>query len=315
MDKKSIAFLFPGQGSQSVGMGLSLARAFPLANHIFQHANEILGFSLSNLAWYGPEQDLNDTINTQPALLTHSAAALEVLSEQFPQLKPAYIAGHSMGELSGLIASKALPFPDALRLVRIRGELMKRSGVESPGGMAAILGLDIPTLDSLCAQASTANEVVQVANDNCPGQVVISGSNNALDRALPLAQQAGAKRAIRLAVSIAAHSPLMLSAQADFNVAVENAHIIDPEIPIIGNVSARQLNTAAGISDDLRDQLTHRVRWTEIIQYMIDKGIDTFIEIGNSSVLTGLVKRIDREVSCFNIGNPEDFSKLAASIR
>jgi [acyl-carrier-protein] S-malonyltransferase len=219
-----------------------------------------------------------------------------------------------MGELSALIASNALPFRDSLLLARRRGELMKRSGIESSGGMAAILGLDILALDEICAQASTEGEIVQVANDNCPGQIVISGSDSALDRALALSQQAGAKRAIRLAVSIAAHSPLMSSAQMDFNQAVNTAPMINPSIPLVGNVTASPLRTFAAIRSDLQDQLTHRVRWTESIQYMINQGVSTFIEIGSGSVLTGLVKRIERQANCLALGSPEDFTRLAVSI-
>ncbi len=292
-------------------MGCELAEAYPIARAAFTEADILLDFPLSTLAWDGPEAELNDTINTQPALMVHSIAALRTFQERFPTFEPAYVAGHSMGELSALVASGALPFSEALRLVRRRGELMKRAGDESPGGMAAILGLDIPTLEALCAQASAPGEIVQVANDNCPGQVVISGARPALERAVQLAQGAGARRAVVLAVSIAAHSPLMLSAQADFTQAVKAAPIKDPRLPIVGNVTARPLTTAGAIREDLQAQLTSRVRWTETIRYLADQGVTTFVEIGSGSVLAGLVKRIVREATTLTLGTPADFEKLA----
>ncbi len=192
-------------------MGQALAQVYPRAMDVFIEADQLVGFSLSRLAWFGPETELDDTINTQPALLVHSVAALRVLQDAQPGLIPAYVAGHSMGEISALVASELLSFPDALQLARRRGELMKEAGELNPGGMAAILGLDIPTLDQLCAEASTPDEIVQVANDNCPGQCVISGAAPALERAMELAQATGARRVIRLAVSIPAHSPLTSS--------------------------------------------------------------------------------------------------------
>jgi [acyl-carrier-protein] S-malonyltransferase len=309
------AFIFPGQGSQFVGMGRDLAATYPTAQQAFTEADDILGFHLSKIAWEGPETELNDTINTQPALMVHSTAVLRVFQELYPGFQPAYTAGHSMGELSALVAAGILPFTNALRLVRRRGELMKQAGEVSPGGMAAIMGLDIPVLDDLCRRASRPEtippEIVQVANDNCPGQVVISGSSEALERALQFAQQAGARRAIPLAVSIAAHSPLMALAQERFNQAVIEAPFEKAVIPLVGNVTASPLLQTDQVRADLQAQLTHRVRWTETIHFMIHQGISTFIEMGSGSVLTGLLKRITREAIGINLGTPTDFTQLA----
>lgn len=312
MNSAQTAFLFPGQGSQSVGMGRALAEVFPVARAVFDQSDDLLGFSLSRLAWEGPEETLNDTVNTQPALMVHSVAALRVFQHLHPDFHPAFVAGHSMGELSALVAAGALDFPSALHLVRRRGELMKHAGEVSPGGMAAILGLDIPTLDQVCAQASASGEIVQVANDNSPGQVVISGARAALERALELALKAGARRAVPLAVSIAAHSPLMSVAQQDFNLAVQGAPIRDPIVPLVGNVTAAPLSSADQIRADLQAQLNSRVRWVESMQFMRAQGIQHFIEIGNGTVLVGLLKRIDREAESFALGAPEDFDRLPA---
>lgn len=310
MDAKKTAFLFPGQGSQVVGMGASLAQAFETARQAYQQADEWVGFPLSRVSWEGPAEDLDDTINTQPALLVHSVAAWQVFSQKFPGFKPSFVAGHSMGELSALVACGALPFRETLSLVRRRGELMKRSGELSPGGMAAILGMDIAALEAVCAQASQAGEIVQVANDNCPGQVVISGSSQALERAMQLAQEQGARRVRRLAVSIAAHSPLMNSAQEDFNLAVNQSPFVEPHIPLVGNVTAQAHTSVDSIRADLQLQLTSRVRWTETIQNMAAGGVTTFIEIGSGNVLTGLLKRILPEAHGYSLANPEDFDQL-----
>ncbi len=307
-------------------MGRDLAARYEIAQTTFEEANEILGFDLARLMWEGPEDELNDTLNTQPALYVHSIAAYRVMQECFPHpsaalrqaqgdgsgcsLQPAYAAGHSLGELSAMTAAGALPFADGVRLVRRRGELMKRAGQVAPGGMAAILGLDIPTLESLCAQASRAEEIVKVANDNCPGQVVLSGAKPALERVLELAQAAGARRAVLLAVSIAAHSPLMASVQADFKAAVDAAPFADAPLPVVSNITAQPISKVHALRADLNAQLTCRVRWTESIQFMLAQGVTTFLEIGAGSVLTSLVKRISGETTRLTLGTPEDFKKL-----
>lgn len=307
---QSTAFLFPGQGSQTVGMGQGLAEQYPAAKETFDEADSVLGFSLSELMWNGPADQLNETVNTQPALYVHSIAAWRMFTALYPDAKPSTVAGHSLGQLSALTASGALPFTDGVRLVRTRGELMKRAGELNPGGMAAILGVDIPSLDQVCAQASTAEEVVQVANDNCPGQVVISGHKPALERAMAGAKSAGAKRALPLAVSIAAHSPLMDSIQAEWNAAVDACAIGTPVIPVVGNVHAKPLLTAEELRADIKAQMQSRVRWTESVQLMIGNGINTFVEVGSGEVLVGLVKRIDPTMSRFMLGTPQDFMAL-----
>ncbi|HEX6035871.1 MAG TPA: ACP S-malonyltransferase, partial [Anaerolineales bacterium] len=219
-------------------MAKELAETYPVAKETFDEADSILGFPLSKLMWNGPTEELNETINTQPALYVHSVAVWRTFTLHDPEFRPATVAGHSLGELSALTASGALSFEDGLKLVRTRGELMKRAGELNPGGMAAILGVDIPVLDKVCAEASTANEIAQVANDNCPGQVVISGHKPALERAMAGAKAAGAKRALALAVSIAAHSPLMASIQEEWNSAVDACAMETPQIPVVGNVHA-----------------------------------------------------------------------------
>ena len=318
LNPQTTAFVFPGQGSQVVGMGRDLAEAYPTAKETFDEADSILGFALSQLMWNGPETELNDTVNTQPALYIHSVAAWRTFTHLFPdpstgsgrRFRPATVAGHSLGELSALTASGALPFTDGLKLVRRRGELMKRAGELNPGGMAAILGGDIPMLDKVCAEASTAEEIVQVANDNCPGQLVISGHKPALERAMEGAKAAGAKRAKALPVSIAAHSPLMDSIQNEWNAAVDACAIEKPAIPVVGNVHAKPMLTADELRADIKAQMQSRVRWTQSVQVMLGSGIQTYVEAGSGTVLLGLVKRIDPSAIGIALGNPLDFAAL-----
>lgn len=310
LNPRVTTLIFPGQGSQFVGMGKELAQEFPEAKEVFEEADDVLDFPISNLMWNGPTGELNETVNTQPALYIHSMAAYRAFMNLFPDLKPAFVAGHSLGEISALAAVGALSFNDGLRLVRTRGELMKRAGEISPGGMAAILGLDIPTLEKICIEASGGDELVQVANDNCPGQVVISGATAAVERAIESAKSAGAKRSVSLAVSIAAHSPLMDSIQAEWDNVVDTCAMRNPTVPVIGNVHANAIITADGLRADLKDQMSSRVRWTESVENMLGMGTQVFIEVGSGNVLLGLIRRIDRDAGKISLGTPSDFELL-----
>jgi [acyl-carrier-protein] S-malonyltransferase len=310
LNLQNTAFIFPGQGSQTVGMGKDLAAQYPIAKQTFEEADSILGFSLSKLMMEGAADELNDTVNTQPALFVHSLAAYRAFSHLYPDLKPAALAGHSLGELSAFAIAGAFSFEDGLRLVRTRAELMKRAGRLAPGGMAAILNLDIPSLEKVCAEASTPEESVQVANDNCPGQVVISGSKPAVERAMIGAKSAGAKRALPLAVSIAAHSSLMAPIQQEWNEAVAAANFSALQITVIGNVHAQRLVDESSARADIIAQMQSRVRWTESVQYLISSGVNTFVEVGSGTVLGGLVKRITDGMTILPLGNPQDFAAL-----
>ncbi|MCC6298904.1 MAG: ACP S-malonyltransferase [Anaerolineales bacterium] len=312
LNPQTTAFLFPGQGSQAVGMGKDLAARHTIAKELFDEADALFGRAFSQLMWDGPDTELNETVNTQPALFIHSIAAWRTFTHLYPDLRPASLAGHSLGELSALTASGALTFADGLKLVRTRGELMKRAGELNPGGMAAILGVDIPALEKVCAEASAGDEIVQVANDNCPGQVVISGHKPALERAMEGAKSAGAKRAKALAVSIAAHSPLMDSIQSEWNAAVDACAMDDPTIPVISNVHAKALTTAAELRADIKAQMQSRVRWTESVEALRGMGIQSYVEAGSGDVLLGLVKRIDASASRYPLGRPDDFAALEA---
>ena len=292
----TIAFVFPGQGSQSVGMGRALADASPAAAAVFAAADAALGEPITRLAWDGPEDDLNRTENSQPALLATSIAYLEAVKERWYQLgvdipEPAFAAGHSMGQYTALVAAGALDLADAVRLVRIRGQKMQASGTGREGRMAAIIGLDDAQLPALVERASE-HGVFGVANRNSPGQVVVSGERTAVEASLAIAKELGAKRAIELPVSVAAHSPLMADAAEGMREVLAGITFRDPNPPLLANADARVITTAEGSRAELVDHLTTGVDWVGAVHAMTANGVSTFIEVGPGQVLTGLIKRI-----------------------
>jgi [acyl-carrier-protein] S-malonyltransferase len=275
-------------------MGRDVAEAFPIARDTFAEADDLLGFALSDVCFNGPDDALAQTDVTQPALFVSSMAILRALQQAMPEARPAFGAGHSLGEITALAAAGALNFADGVRLVRERGRLMRAAGESSPGAMAALLGLDAPVVREVCAAVSAeTGSVLVLANDNCPGQIVISGDVAAVDAGIVRAKEAGARRAVRLAVSIASHSPLMADAARGFAEALAATPFAEPTYPVFGNVTAAPLSDVASIREELTVQLTRSVRWTESVQAMISAGAQTFVEIGSKDVLTNLLKRID----------------------
>lgn len=307
----STAYIFPGQGSQSVGMGQALAGVHPVASDTFAEADEILGFALSELCFFGPAETLTETVNAQPAILTASIAAWRALQVTRPDLPaPCCFAGHSLGEYSALVAAGSLDFADAVRLTRKRGELMARAGEMRSGSMAAILKLDDAMVALLCAQAAAeTGDVVQVANYNAPGQVVVSGGSAAVSALMEMVKKAGG-RPRALAVSIAAHSPLMASAADDFEVHVNATTFHAPHAPVVSNLAACPLETPDEIRAELVGQLTGSVQWTGSIFKLQELGASRFVEVGPGDVLTGLVKRIVTEPQTANVRTPEDIAAL-----
>lgn len=314
------AFLFPGQGSQHVGMAAELHQHYPAARAALEEADDVLGFALSRLMFEGPEDELTDTINAQPALMAASVAAMRALEAELGNLsarggQTVYVAGHSMGEYTALVAAGSISYADGLRLVRERGRLMKLAGEQAPGLMAAILGLEEAQVAEICAQASGEGAIAQVANDNCPGQIVISGNRRGMEAAMAALTAAGARKVVPLAVSIAAHSPLMQPAAEALRAAIDATTILPPQAPIIGNTTAQELTTVDAIRNELTAQLTGSVQWTASIQRMADVGVTTFVELGAGEVLTGLVKRIARSARRVTVRDVEGVRTYAEMLR
>jgi [acyl-carrier-protein] S-malonyltransferase len=293
---EQVAFVFPGQGSQYVGMGLALAEMSEAARGVFAEADAALDFPITELAWRGPAEELDLTINAQPALVASSIAYLRAMEEQraasgSDPLVPAFCAGHSMGQFSAMVAAGTLGLGEAVRLVHERGRLMQASAPDTDGAMAAVLGLDPGALPDVLAAGNAAGTVV-LANDNAPGQIVLSGERGAVEAATEDARARGARRAIVLPVSVAAHSPLMADAAREIERIVDGVEFADPRVPLLSNASARPITTGAEARRELVEHLTSGVDWTRTVRTMVDAGVTTFIEVGPGRVLTGLIKRI-----------------------
>jgi len=309
---RELAYVFPGQGSQKVGMGYDLYRSFASARELFDEADRVLGFSLSQLCFEGPEAELKKTINAQPALVAVSLACLAAVRETNAENElsaPAFIAGHSLGEYTALAAADVVDFADAIYLARERGRLMYEAALKEPGGMAAVIGLNEARLDEICRDSGA-----RIANFNSPGQLVISGARENLERAIELAKEAGARRVIPLEVSGAFHTPLMEPAARGLAEVIASIDFRNPKIKIVANTSAKVLDTADELRTELLSQLTSGIQWQRSVEFMLAHGVSTFIEIGPGSVLSGLIRRINGDVRTFSIGDSETVQKLGQLI-
>ncbi|AQQ02285.1 malonyl CoA-acyl carrier protein transacylase [Roseibium algicola] len=311
----TIAFTFPGQGSQGVGMGKALADAFPEAKAVFDEVDEALGQKLSDVMWTGPEETLTLTANAQPALMAVSLATMRVLEARGLDLagSVSFVAGHSLGEYSALAAAGSLDIATAAKLLRVRGDAMQDAVPAGQGAMAALLGLEFDVAAEV-AEAAAQGEVCQAANDNAPGQVVVSGHLAAVERAVEIAKARGARRAVMLPVSAPFHCSLMGPAADKMAEALANAEIRSPVVPLVANVLARPITDANEIRDRLVQQVTGTVRWRESITWLADNGVDTFVEVGTGKVLTGMVKRIAKEATGMAVNSPEDIDALMEKI-
>jgi [acyl-carrier-protein] S-malonyltransferase len=306
MNTAATAFLFPGQGSQAVGMGKDLFERFPVARKTFDEADEALGKKLSQLCFEGPEDQLRLTENTQPAILTVSVAAWRVLDEK--GLKPGFVAGHSLGEYSAHVAAGTISFADAVRTVRNRGKYMQEAVPVGTGAMAAILGMNLDAVGAVCGEAAQG-EVCEPANINSPDQIVISGHAAAVERAVKLAQERGAKRAILLPVSAPFHCSLMKPAQERLAVDLQKLQFAAPRIPVVSNVYAKPVEDAESSKEALVRQVTGSVNWSDSMKLLITRGVQTFVEVGPGKVLCGLMRQIDRSKKCVNVEDEASLQK------
>ncbi|WP_145134983.1 ACP S-malonyltransferase [Paenibacillus sp. Y412MC10] len=307
-----VAFVFPGQGAQSVGMGKDFYDAVPASRRIFESADEVLGFPMTNMIFEGPDSELKKTFNTQPALLTASVAAFEAVREQ--GVTPDFVAGHSLGEYSALLASGVLSFEDAVGTVRARGEFMEQAVPGGQGAMAAVLGAEREALAELCRSITAEGHLVELANLNCPGQIVVSGSKEGVALVGERVKEAGGKRAIPLEVSGPFHSSLMKSAAEKLGGKLQPLSFNEPSIPVVANVTARPAASAEEIRGLLVEQVYSPVLWEDTVTYLISQGVDTFVEIGPGNVLTGLIKKTDKSVKLINVSSLDSLETLKASL-
>ncbi len=311
----SIAFVFPGQGAQAVGMGKALADAYPAAAAVFAEVDDALGEKLSDLIWDGPIETLTLTANAQPALMAMSLAAMKAMESEGVSISDAkFVAGHSLGEYSALAAAGAFSISDAAKLLRIRGEAMQAAVPVGVGAMAALLGLDFETAKAVAEEAAEG-EVCQAANDNDPGQVVVSGNKAAVERAVEIAKGKGAKRAMLLPVSAPFHCELMAPAAEKMAEALAEVTMNDPATALVANVRAEAVSDAATIRELLIQQVTGSVRWRESVAYMGAQGITQLVEVGAGKALSGMARRIDRSIACANVGAPDDVAKAVEAIK